>query len=76
MAHSRIDAFTLYVARLLLQNVLTDLRDCMSWKLRDVALLRPCVWSGRKHAARAVLASHHGNGCGQHIRTDLWLLVP
>ena len=54
----------------------------MSWRLSDATLLRPCVWSGRKHAASAVLASHHGNASGQMLcmnisdLTDLCLLVP
>ena len=71
----------LFLARLLLQNELMDLRDCMSWRLSDAALLRPCVWSGREHAASAVLASHHGNASGQicmiiSALTDLCLLPP
>ena len=74
MTQSRIE--------LLLQNVLVDLRECMSWRLSDAALLRPRVWSGPKHAASVVLASHHGNASGQMLcvnvsaLTDLWLLAP
>ena len=69
-------------SQLFFKNVLMDLRDCMSWRLGDAALLRPCVWSGRKHAATTVLASHHGNASGQMLcmnisaLTDLCLLVP
>ena len=74
--------FLLFLARLLLQNVLIDLRECTSWRVSDAALLRPRVWSGRKHATSAVLASHHGNASGQMLcmsisaLADLCLLVP
>ena len=55
------------LARLLSLNVLIDLRDRMTWRLSDAALLRARVWSGRKHAASDVLASHHGNASGQML---------
>ena len=40
------------------QNVLRDLRDCMSWRLSDATLPRPCVW---------VAASTHQAQCWQAI---------
>ena len=71
MTQSRIDAFTVF-RTLPLQNVLRDFRDCMSWRLSDAALLRPCVWSGRKHA---VLASHHGIASAQMLCMSLSALT-
>ena len=39
----------------------------MSWRLSDAALLRTCVWSGRKHAASACSASHNGNAASDAV---------
>ena len=57
------------------KNVLMDLRDCMSWRLSDAALLRPCVleWPqacSKRRVGKPSRERKWTDALYEHIRSD------